>query len=593
MTTRLAAVVVGIALSWPSAQGERAIQPTSGFTLAGTVLAFGPTEEPVRHALVKLVGSAIPADIQTVTDDLGQFAFEKVPPGRYSLSASKAGWLTAFYGSNRPGKRTYGLFPLTVEGRDLRDLTLRMAHGSVISGTIYNQFGSPMSATVTAVPAQKSSELIRVVGSESRSTETDDRGAYRLYGLDPGNYFLYASPQAATETARFYQTSTTSVRAGRKVIAGPGSSNASPLDASSEMTTRYIRTYYPGTLQLSEAGLLSLPLGVENDGVDLILRPAATATVTGVIADSDLGESGKLEFDLTLRPADSLANPPISFSESLGGYSTSVEEGGRFTVSNIAPGEYELVARAVMKRAGRSEEQGGKATKMWWAIGHVSVTGSDISGLVLTPRPGLSVSGRLQFDSGTVPPSSRSHIQISLQPAGGTAMPPSPAVVSDTGDFTLSDVMPGRYRVSCTSPAGWAITSAMVDNIDAIDRPFTVSPESAGSKVTIHLSDRPSEVIGTLSDGSTNARSGYAVMLFTADRDLWGTRGRREPAPVTPAANGSFRFVVPEGDYFLLVATDVTERDLLDPSALGELAANAIRVSVKRGESKRQDIRIK
>ena len=64
-------------------------------------------------------------------------------------------------------------------------------------------------------------------------------------------------------------------------------------------------------------------------------------------------------------------------------------------MDGIAPGRYMLRARA-------EPAAGGPPTTLW-ASEELDVNGRDISGLVLRLQPAMSVTGKLVFDSTTLP----------------------------------------------------------------------------------------------------------------------------------------------------------------------------------------------
>src|SRR3954464_591908 len=110
----------------------------SGAAIVGTVVADDAEARPVRAARVALRGTGSTPDRQTQTDDRGRFAFQGLPPGRFALAASKAGWITVAYGARRPLRP--GTTVALGDGQTL-DVTMRIAHGAVITGQVLDHTG--------------------------------------------------------------------------------------------------------------------------------------------------------------------------------------------------------------------------------------------------------------------------------------------------------------------------------------------------------------------------------------------------------------------------------------------------------------------
>jgi hypothetical protein len=168
---------------------------------------------------------------------------------------------------------------------------------------------------------------------------------------------------------------------------------------------------------------------------------------------------------------------------------------GRFTVSTVPPGDYVLAARGSMQSSTDAVPGPMALTSMpLWAMTEIAVTGQDISGLELTLAPGLNVSGKLVFD-GAKAPADLSKVSISLLPQGPTSMGAPSVVAQPDGTFVIPGVGPGEYKLYANVPAGtaatspWTLRSAIVNNADTVDVPFTVRTDVGGAVIT--FTDRP------------------------------------------------------------------------------------------------------
>ena len=162
--------------------------------LRGQVVA-ADTGTPIRRAQVRVSAQNVREARITITDGQGRFEIRDLAAGRYTLTASKGGFVTLQYGQRRPGESGT---PLDLgEGQALDKLLVGLPRGSVIGGRITDEFGEPLvNAAVTALRYAFVGGARRLVPAGVRDT-TDDQGGYRLFGLPPGDYLVSATLRAA------------------------------------------------------------------------------------------------------------------------------------------------------------------------------------------------------------------------------------------------------------------------------------------------------------------------------------------------------------------------------------------------------------
>src|SRR5580698_9389496 len=81
---------------------------TASATISGTIVADDTSSQPLRRVVVTISGGDLTGSRLAVTDDKGHFTFPRLSAGHYSLSASKPGWITTYYGSKHPGRAAFG-----------------------------------------------------------------------------------------------------------------------------------------------------------------------------------------------------------------------------------------------------------------------------------------------------------------------------------------------------------------------------------------------------------------------------------------------------------------------------------------------------
>jgi hypothetical protein len=295
---------------------------------------------------------------------------------------------------------------------------------------------------------------------------------------------------------------------------------------------------------------------------------------------------------------------------------------GRFFYSNVAPGRYRIVARAIRgdaepaklpTGAGMSSSGGSPPPappgESLFALADVEVSGSDVT-LALTLQPGVTMTGRVRFEGDLPPPpKALESLRIGLSPPGGTYSSSAGATtitntyggaaattVRADGTFELRNVGPGVVAVSMPLPAAvsanWWVRSAMAGGVDLLDAPFEVVLGADYRDVVVTLSDKRTELSGTLQTPTGQPAPEYFIIVFPESQTLRVPGSRRIQA-VRPSTDG--RFVIPNlpgGDYLLAALVDVMPNEWNDPKFLERVAPGGVRVALGEGEKKVQDLRI-
>jgi len=154
--------------------------------IAGVVVTTDATPQPVRRAIVELSGGPLTLSLDAITDDEGRFEIADVPAGRFTISASRASYVTIACGASAPGR--VGV-PLVVEpGQRLTGIRLLLARGAAIAGTVRDADGEPMPGAAVGLAKRSGADRKTL----PLTVETDDRGGYRFFGLAAGEYFVVA-----------------------------------------------------------------------------------------------------------------------------------------------------------------------------------------------------------------------------------------------------------------------------------------------------------------------------------------------------------------------------------------------------------------
>jgi hypothetical protein len=150
--------------------------------------------EPVRKATLLLMRTGKPQgqSYSAITSSGGSFAMQDLEPGKYRITVMKGGYGRMQYGARSPGHA--GTTLSLDAGQRVRDLVIRLTPQAVVTGRILDADGDPVS--------QVSVQLHRYVYIRGKRrfeswgfANTNDLGEYRLFDLDPGRYYLSALPQ--------------------------------------------------------------------------------------------------------------------------------------------------------------------------------------------------------------------------------------------------------------------------------------------------------------------------------------------------------------------------------------------------------------
>jgi uncharacterized protein (DUF2141 family) len=560
-------------------------------SIAGIVLADDTDARPLRRVRVFLNSSDDEVARTTISDDAGRFVFDGLRAGRYTLGATKEGYVTVNYGARRT--EGAGAAVALAEGQAFADMTLRLPRGAVITGVLLDPDGQPIPGVsmraLRYVYTASGERRLRPVTTTMASHITDDRGIYRIFGLAAGEYAIAAPAALALSTdgeillmndAEVRRAMDEVRRYQRQQAAVNGeTASSSGIDADAPRAIGYAPVFYPGTTAPSQAAMIPVGRGEERTGVDFQLQYVPTSTIRGsVIAPPEV-------------PPDAINIHLIGTSDVIvsGGNNesraTSVTAKGEFSFANVAPGSYTIVAKGT-----RGIPVPGP---IFWATTDVVVEGQDEPGLTLSLQPGLTVSGRAVFE-GSTPHPDPARLHVTLVPVLSTSqvsLAGTPSRVDPAGRFTITGITAGKYRLQASiagSPA-WMLATSSVNGRDALDVPVDLRQNVDGAVVT--FTNRPGEVSGIVRDSSGKSIAGLPVVLFSVDRTLWTPQSRRIRA-VTSSVDGAFRVrMVPPGEYGLAAPADAEDGEWYDPMFLERLlVTSAVRTTIAEGEKKSVDL---
>jgi len=606
-----------------SGGGARGAAPGRGGD-AGSVAAAIAMEQA-------MAGRGGPQEQRLMTGGDGRFVFHSLPPGNFALTVSLNGYsstlasnaanfsgIAAMAGLNIPSSGANSPTMITLaEGQRMSDAKLRLWKNAAIMGTVQDDGGEPAVGLIV----QAMSRI--VLAGRARylpvgTGRTDDRGAYRIASMQPGDYIVVIPQAPAAVPAAMMETMMKGlgggdvsgmmgmvdlassgvnigaamqggVRLGNYMVAS--ASGAPPILAADGKLFVYQTAFYPGVAVPVQAEVITLKSGDERGGVNFQLRLTPTARVSGV-ATGPTGPMGNLGMRLVV-PADGVT------SDSEFDVATVVTAAdGSFTFFGVPPGQFllrgqkeartnDMAGAMAMMGMGRGAAVPAGPAKSVFGQAMISVGSTDLEGVTFQLAEGATLAGRVEFTSTTgraQPPTT--NIQVTLVPADGRnpgGFGGNRNRLTATNTFETANYGPGKYFLQVQgSPASWQLKSATVGGRDVLDAPIELRDTDV-TGVLITFSDEQFTLSGTVTVTGAQKADEAIVYVFPADHRAWienGMNPRRSRSTRT-AANGTYSFsLLPPGDYLAVAVDRADEGNLQDPAFIEALSRLGTRVSV-------------
>ena len=514
------------------------VQGTS--SIRGLVTA-GDTNTPLRRAQVNAVSPETRSSRAATTDATGRFELLNLPAGRWTVTASKGGYVAQQYGQRRAFE---SVEPIELGDGQRVTANFTLPRGGVITGRITDEYGDAVTGARVEVLRSQMTQGRRRLTPVSMNSQTDDTGAFRVYGLAPGDYYIAARSQPM------------------------------PFDfGDSGEPVSLAATFYPGTTSVGDAQRIKVDASSEQSGINFALTTVRAVRVSGTVLDSNGAPAQAM---LILQTTSIVEGP---FGTAMQARS---QADGTFTIRNVAPGEYTLDVRT--GQGGRGAGAGAGANALSDVASMPLVVGSDdVTGLTIATSKGGTIRGTVVADGATLPATG---LQVALQSLAGVLRGNAPpAQVSSAGTFDFTGLI-GSYVLRVDRvPDGWTVKSITVNGRDASDLPFDVrGTDQLTARVV--LTNHINELTGTVRSGGQTVTNA-SVVIFPDNPAQWPFPSRRV-RNTRVDGNGLFRIRgVPAGQRYLAVAVDYLEQgEFQDPEFLQKMKARATEVTLGDAETR-------
>lgn len=488
-------------------------------SISGVAVRAG-TSQPLPDLLVELW----PTPLVVRTDSAGRFSFPGLLDESYVLAAQLDDMRT-----RQPVRIS--------RGENAGNLVLNVLQAPAIQGSVYGPDGSRLAGAQVQAWRVTYSPL----GPRLRSVLsvlTDDRGAFRLYRLRPGPYYVSAGYGDREQRA---------ASAGLRLTP-----NLSPPDEG------YPVIYAGGVFNPLQSEKVRLREDADAE-VALYMKDATRLQIRGLLFD----EGGPACASVALIPEGGLFDKEKDF---IGRFC------GSFQIKGVSPGVYYIVAM----------DPGRAATPV-----RVSVSSDN-----LEVRVGLektaNISGRVSLDGRpAIPGGARIVLRRNSQDLEYRIEAVAPAA----GTFLLEDVGPGRYDVLAELPANAYLQGARYGPLDVLAAGMDFKAAS-GSTLEISASTAGGVLDGTVADALGRPSPRADVVLVPMDARAREGRfknvlsmptGDFEIAGIPPGRYTAFAFERIEAGAWFALSYDARRFDALfargTPVTIVERARQTVRLA--------------
>jgi len=386
-------------------------------TVSGLVTLKGEPAHGVTVLLMEQYSNTTNSP-RAKSDENGRFRFNGVAAGRYSIIALAPGYVSMGDGNMGRGGRTLNV----AEGEKIEYINIDIKRGGVIAGSVTDSRGRPVveeMINLDLLDKNGKSQGNRFNTLNGEMYLTDDRGAYRIFGLPEGRYLVSVGHEQTPGSFRFT----------------PG-------------RVFYPRAYYTGVTGESEAKAVEVSEGSEVTNIDITLpEPKRTCEISGRVVDANTGQPvADVEIIVgTLSPDGRPTGRWI-------GNGTRSSTNGEFRLTGAAPGKYSLQVRPDAGFGPTARTGAGSGFISEPVILNVE---EDVDGVEIKIRQGASVSGVAVIE-GTNDPKILSKLsQVSLHasvlagnPNNRTPTMGSASKVNPDGSFRIGGLQAGRVFIS-------------------------------------------------------------------------------------------------------------------------------------------------
>ncbi len=502
-------------------------------SVAGVVVD-SKTHAPIRDMRVTLAPTtARDAKAELFTGEDGKFSFPVVNPGKYSLAVWKPGYPLQSY--RQSAISVYSTAIVVAEAQDTRHIVFEAHRGAAISGLIQDEEGEPVARALVALYRSAISNGERTVVSVAQA-RANASGEFRFHNLRRGSYYICAMgrPWFADSIIQADTSAAAMAQPRRPRPAAGVEANTPEFESQLEISpdpgfrgTAFVTTFYPAARTIESATTIPVDVGGEAR-VQMVLPFAHAVSVKGQIVVPSAAATGRVVLHKKV------------YKHFLPFLDGETGADGRFELSNIPPGSYELVASSASSSGASS-----------WIIRQVVEVGSSDLELKVSALPKGAFSGKVRFDGEA--PAKQPVMFVSVESEADTDR----AEVAADGTFTVAGLPAGHYTVIPRSP-NYTPAYLVGPNGEKLPLAIDIAP-GATVQNDIVWTEGVAVIDGVVEDKGSPAVGAFVVLVPKDTAKRLNFRADQTDS------DGSFRLAtIPPGDYFLVALSQeesVTYRD--------------------------------
>jgi protocatechuate 3,4-dioxygenase beta subunit len=485
---------VQVRLTWPNASIPQTPQAIFMGEELGAVSAQSLARLTATYEtrLGLAPGTLVPSKLTaTTTDREGRFTFKDLGPGQYRVRVDHIGYFP----------------PADIEGYDLSTNSLTtvavaanqpttrvdivLTKGSLVTGRILDPNGQPIPGITVAANRLRYLRSKPLWDSVTTQT-TDDRGEYRLFWLRPGEYFISAEARPA-----------------------PG------LQTSPSLPPSWDKTFYPGVTDKATVAPVIVRDGVEVNGINFSVRPAApvfkisgTATNPFARANPATGVTDRTISAFVLAPREQVVMDRFTPPQLQNAIPAQARPNGEFEIRNVPAGSYDLYPVF----------QDSESRRYMTTRTPVEVRNSDVTGLTIVLTSGVPLSGEVVVEGPAPQAIKLDSIRLSLWSAdtlpGSLATTiPDPIPVDASGKFNAGSVPEARYRFVVSGlPETAYVANIRQRETSVYDSGFTLDSLASPVQVVVNPAGGTIEGIVMSAGNQKPVARAYVTLVPPAER---------------------------------------------------------------------------
>ncbi|HUY14547.1 MAG TPA: carboxypeptidase-like regulatory domain-containing protein [Terriglobia bacterium] len=499
--------------------------------------------DPIAGA--RVIAQSPASASEAMTDGAGHFCIGSVAAGQYHILIERKGFVNTYYGENLPF-RVWQVFSVSTSSA-FSNLVIRLLPAAQIDGHVYDENGDPFQGVrVEAVRELWRGGRLHL--ETSHSSETNDQGDYKIDGLAPDNYLLFAVAHSNP----------------------PRQKGNSHKDRESSEDVAYVPFFYPASVEFRGAGVVNLRPGDDRGPFDFHLHPTSAYSLKGEISAPNLPKGRHEAVEIAIVPLNpdapdyDLHRRQLSFKQS------------SFVIHGILPGSYDLIASTTAKQ----ETYSGRVT--------VTVGESDVDGLRLILGPNFDLTGRVTVNGNSAVKASDLRVALSTK---------LPQVWSDQytevnpgGIFTFKNIFEGPASINISGCRNCYVKSLTLGGDSYPPSRIEITRESASAGLLINIGTDGAQVTGTVVDSNQKpAASAYVVIVPATPSTL------NQGFYRTAFTDGRGQFGVaglPAGDYQIFAWPSPQGAAFEDPAFIEQHREDGFSVTLMSGQIRNIQIRL-